>query len=53
MLIDYIDIRKLPDWLVWLDWMFYAYRPSLVVFLLIGVSCWAGYCYVRYGSAVG
>ena len=31
MLIDHIDIEKLPGIIVWLDWCVYAYWPSLMV----------------------
>lgn len=40
MLIDYIPADRLPWIVVWLDWMFYAYRPSFVFFLLSEVVYW-------------
>lgn len=30
MLIDHVDIEKLPQLIVWLDWCIYAYWPTLV-----------------------
>ncbi len=37
MLIDFISVEKLPNWLVWLDWNIYAYYPSFVVCIILGL----------------
>lgn len=37
MMIDFIPPSKLPALVVWLDWNFYAYRPSLIVFLALAL----------------
>ncbi|MBL4755846.1 MAG: hypothetical protein JKY52_19910 [Flavobacteriales bacterium] len=31
MLIDYIDIEKLPFFVVWLDWIFFVYWDNLLL----------------------
>ena len=38
MLIDYISVEKLPWVVVWLDWMFYAYRLSFIGSLLLATA---------------
>ena len=54
MLIDLIDVEKLPNWLVWLDWCFSSYKTSLFVFIGLGVIGWLVYCYIKQnGFAVG
>ena len=53
MLIDFIDVEKLPYWLVWLDWCFYAYKAELVIFILGGALFWVVYCFVKQGFGVG
>ena len=35
MIIDHIDIDKLPHVIVWLDWNFYAYFKSFTVCILL------------------
>ena len=35
MLVDYISPEKLPEVISWLDWNFYAYKPSLLVCVMI------------------
>jgi hypothetical protein len=35
MLIDYFSVEKLPWFIVWIDWNFYAYSHSLFVLCLI------------------
>lgn len=40
MLIDYIPADRLPWFVVWLDWVFYAYWPSLAVCQLAAVLDW-------------
>lgn len=34
MLVDFIPVQKLPWIVVWIDWNFYAFWPSLFVFLV-------------------
>jgi len=41
MLIDFIDIEKLPDIIVWLDWQFYAAKYTL----LFSIFFWIGHGY--------
>ncbi len=53
MLIDYFEIEKLPNGLIWLDWCFYAYKIPLIVFILAGFFGWLLYCYIKQGNAVG
>lgn len=40
MLVDYIPADRLPWIVVWLDWNFYAYWPSLALCQLAGVAYW-------------
>lgn len=42
MIIDYIDPEKLPKVVVWLDWIFFAYKQSLgvIVFLMTFYHIW-------------
>ena len=35
MIIDYISPLKLPHLIVWIDWCFYAYKPSLLVCIIL------------------
>ena len=35
MLVDIISPSYLPDYIVWLDWMYYAYKPELIFFIAI------------------
>jgi len=51
LLIDYIDISKLPWVVVWLDWCFYAYRKELVVCLFM--SYFHGYLFHGIDSLYG
>ena len=53
MLIDYISPEKLPHWIVWLDWCFYAYKSSFFIFIGIGFIGWIIYCFSKQGIAVG
>lgn len=53
MLIDLIDPDKLPYWLVWLDWCFYAYRLSFIVIMMVAFLIWIIYCFSKQGIAVG
>jgi len=38
MIVDYIPPEKLPHIVVWLDWNFYAYWPSIMVSIAIMTS---------------
>lgn len=38
MLIDFIPVSKLPYFIVWLDWCFYAYRTSFFVLQLLLIA---------------
>jgi hypothetical protein len=41
MLIDFIPIERLPHAIVWLDWVFYAYWPTLLTsFLALCAYLW-------------
>ena len=40
MIIDFIDINKLPWVVVWMDWNFYAYKPSLLASIVFWTSHW-------------
>lgn len=53
MLIDHINIEKLPHWLVWFDWCFYAYKTEFILFILGGILFWVIYCFVKQGFGVG
>jgi hypothetical protein len=54
MLIDYISVEKLPNWMVWLDWCIYAYRFPLFVCMFIGIVFWILWCLYKQGyPAVG
>ena len=54
MLIDYVAPHKLPDWLVWLDWCFYAYKMSFFILIGIAIILWVILCYFKQGyPAVG
>lgn len=53
MLIDFIDSERLPFFIVWLDWVFYAYKIELIIFLACGVAGWIIFCWFRYGYMVG
>ena len=53
MLIDFIAPENLPDWLVWIDWQFYAHKTTLFLFIAIAVVFWLFWCLEKYGVAVG
>lgn len=53
MLIDYISPERLPNWLVWLDWIFYAYKVELLIAVCISILGWILFCFFKYGSGVG
>jgi hypothetical protein len=41
MLIDFIPIERLPHIIVWLDWVFYVYWPTLLTsFLVLSLYYW-------------
>jgi hypothetical protein len=49
MLIDYIDPHRLPNWVVWLDWCFYAYRTELYIALGGAILGWLLFCFIKQG----
>ena len=52
-LIPFLTIENSPFWLVWLDWNFYAYWPSLTIISSLSFIIWVIYCFFNYGGSVG
>ena len=53
MLIDFISPQNLPNWVVWVDWQFYAHKDTLFLLIAIAVGLWMLWCLKEYGVAVG
>ena len=53
MLIDLIPVERLPWIIVWVDWNFYAYWNSFVVFELIFQIHYVIWTYNMLGATLG